>query len=186
MKKYLFTLLIILFVSLTTFAQKFWEQSTLSAGFDVTKSYKVAILPVFSGNIELTGNKNIFDAVYNKINLELTASSKFQVLPKFAVEQAVNKFRYGSSVTIDPSKYNDLAKELKVDLLVICELSNDKQMIKKKEIGTVMAYIQVFNMKNEALVAYSGKARAINPISAEAEAEFAAQKALRVLMDKMK
>jgi len=164
--------------SLFGFSQKYWEQSNLSSSFDLTKSYRVAILPVTSTNMDLLKLENVS---YNKITTELMACSKFQIINKNQVQQSINKFSYGVS-GLNPNSYPELAKDLNADILLICELSSDKQLIKKKEIGTVLAYIQLLDMKNNATVVYSGKARAINPISAEAETEYAIQKALDKLV----
>ena len=160
------------------FSQKFWVQSNISANFDLKKSYKVAILPVTSTSEELA---KLADISYNKITNELMTCSRFQVVNKSTVQQAVNKFSFGIS-GMDASNYPELAKLLNADILMLCELTSEKQIRKKKEVGTVTAFIQIFDMKNEAIVVYSGKARSINPISAQAEAEFAIQKALEKLV----
>jgi len=175
-------LLTLILVSFFGFSQKYWEQSNLTPSFDLTKNYRVAIIPATSSNMDLL---KLSDITYNKITTELMACSKFQLLNKNQVQQSINKFSYGVS-GIDPNSYGELAKDLNADILVICELSADKQMIKKKEIGTVLAYIQLLDMKNSATVVYAGKARAINPLSAEAECEFAIQKALNKLVKAMK
>lgn len=172
--KYL-TFILAFFLSMQIgYSQKYWEQSNISSNFDLTKNYKVAILPINSTNPSLL---KLADLAYNSITSELMACSKFQLLNKNLVQQAVNKFSFGIS-GLDASSYAELAKDLNVDILVLCDLSADKQTIKKKEIGTVMAFVQFLDMKNNANVLYIGKARAINPLSAEAELELAIQKAL--------
>lgn len=168
---------LLLIATISVFSQKFFEQSNMSPKFDMSKSYRLAILPLSSPNMELMKQATIG---YNKITNELMVCSKFQILNKSQVEQSVNKLGFGVS-GLSPNSYPELAKELNADLLMLCELSNEKQVIKKKEVGTVTANIQIFDMKNEAIVIYSGKARAINPISADAETEFAIQKALTKL-----
>ena len=65
--------------SLLGFSQKYWEQSNLSSSLDLTKNYRVAILPVTSSNMDLIKLDNI---VYNKITTELMACSKFQIANK--------------------------------------------------------------------------------------------------------
>ncbi len=148
----------------------------------MTKNYRVAILPVNSTNTSLL---KLADMAYNSITTELMACSKFQLVNKNLVQQAVNKFSFGIS-GLDVSSYAELAKDLNVDIIVLCDLSADKQTLKGKEIGTVMAFIQFLDMKNSANVFYVGKARAINPISAEAEMELAIQKALSKFVKEVK
>jgi len=160
------------------YSQKFWAQSNISANFDLKKNYKIAILPISAGSEELA---KLADISNNKITNELMVCSRFQVINKSNVQQAVNKFSFGIS-GMDAANYPELAKLLNADLLMLCELTSEKQIIKKKEVSTVTAFIQIFDMKNEAIVVYSGKARSINPISAQAEAEFAIQKALDKLV----
>jgi len=173
-----FFLLAFITCSIFGYSQKYWEQSNLSPNFDLTKNYRVAIIPITSLNMDLI---KLADISYNKITTELMACSKFQLINKNQVQQSINKFSYGVS-GLDPNSYAELAKDLNADILLVCELSSDKQIIKKKEIGTVMAYIQLLDMKNNATVVYVGKARAINPISTEAETEYAIQKALDKLI----
>jgi hypothetical protein len=178
MNKLTFILAFILSIQLG-FSQKYWEQSNLSGSFDLKKNYKVAILPVISTNADLQKLDNV---AYNKIVTELMACSQFQLINKSQVQQSINKFSFGVS-GLDAASYADLAKDLNADIIITCELSSDKQTIKKKEVGTVMAFIQLLDMKNNGTIIYAGKARAMNPISQQSETEYAIQIALKKLIN---
>lgn len=178
----IFTLFLIVF---SASAQKFWEQSSYTGKIDKSKTYKVAVLPVKSADALALSAPAAANAAYNQLYIELAAITNFNLISKNTVEQAVNKFNFGIS-GLSPASYAALAKELGADLFVVAELSNEKQKIKKYQVGTVMAFVQVFDMKNDAMVLYVSRARAINPVSPESEAEFAVQKALKKLVEALK
>ena len=62
------------------------------------------------------------------------------------------------------------------------QLSKDKRIIKKKEVGTIMAFIQIFDVEANNIVIYSGKGRSINPLSETVEIEMAVEKAMDKLV----
>jgi hypothetical protein len=185
MKRTLFVIAFIIISCSFTYAQKYWENSNIANGFDKTKTYKVAILPVISNDAELTGEASLLDMATKEINNDLTGVSKFQIINQQLVQETINKYKFSGGI-LNTSDYTNIANETGADLLVYCELSKDHATIKKTDVSTVMAYIQVFNAKNSFSAVYTSKARMILPVSKQAEMEFAIQKALKKLIDYLK
>jgi hypothetical protein len=102
------------------------------------------------------------------------------LVPIDAVKTACQTYAFGGG-DISFANYADIAKNVGADVICTIELSKEKMTIKGKEIGTVMAYIQLLDVSNNMMVLYTGKARSMNPISLEAEAELAIENALRRL-----
>jgi hypothetical protein len=184
MKKTILFIALFLFFS-CAYSQKYWEESNISGSFDVTKTYKIAILPIVSNDAETSGEENLMKLAYNEINIQLTGVKNLQVITKQVMEETVNTYRFGGG-PLSSSNYPDVAKSLSADLLVYCELSRDMGIVKKKEISTIMAYIQIFDVKNGMTAIYTSKARSINPLSKQSEVEIAVTKALNKLSEKMK
>lgn len=185
MKKSFVIFTIVICSSVFAFAQKYWENSNISGSFDKTKTYKVAILPVISNDAELSGEAGLLTLAYNEISINLTGVSKFTVINKQLVEEAVNTYKF-SGGSLNTSDYSLIAAKANADLLVYCELSRDMNIVKKKEVSTVMAYIQLLDVKSDFTALYSGKARMLNPVSKQSEMEYAIRKALKKLTDYIK
>ena len=168
-----------------SFSQKYWEESNISTSFDAAKKYKVAILPIVSNDAETSGEENLLKLAYNEINIQLTGVANFQVVTKQKMDETVNLYRFGGG-PVNSANYTDIAKALGVDLLVYCELSRDMGIVKKKEISTIMAYLQIFDAKSDFTAVYTAKARSINPLSKQSEVELAVTKSLAKLVDKIK
>jgi len=178
MKKLMITFFAIL--PLMCFSQKFWEQSNLSSSYDKNKTYRVAILNVETNDMELQQEVGLKNTARRQMMTELTGVSNFVMIPLAQIDEACKIHVFGGT-SVSASDFPKIAKSLNADLFVTCELSKDKAMIKRKEIGTVMAYIEVYDVQNSTII-YTGKARSINPISLQVETEMAVQRALRKLL----
>jgi hypothetical protein len=98
---------------------------------------------------------------------------------------AVNLYRFGGG-PVSASNYSDISKTTGARLLVYCTLSRDKTTIKKKEVSTLMAWIQVFDAESGFSAIYTCRARSVNPLSEQAETEGAVRKALEDFISRFK
>lgn len=179
-------ILITILAVLTAFAVqaqkgKYWLNANTNSTFNFGQNYKVGILPIITNEPDMVGS--LSDLAMSEISVNLTGVSKFQLINTQVFKQAVSTNCYAGQISV--SCYPDICKATGAQLLVYCELSRDMNIIKKKEVSTVMAYIQVFDASNDFTVVYTAKARSINPLSAQAEMEGAIRKALEGLITKM-
>jgi hypothetical protein len=161
----------------STFAQKFWQQSSVSSSYTTSKNYRVALLPVKMQDMELQKEAQLKSTAAKKTEMELMGVKNISLLPFEAVKSACNTYAFGGG-DIAYNNYADVARQLGADIICTVELSKEKMTIKKSQIGTVMAYIQLLDVSNNMAVLYTGKARAMNPLSLEAETELAIENAL--------
>jgi hypothetical protein len=178
--KNIYILLATLLVNSNAFAQKYWEQANVSSSYSVAENYKVAILPVKMQDMELQKEAQLKSTAAKKTEAELMGVKNLSLVPIDAVKTACQTYAFGGG-DISFANYADIAKNVGADVICTIELSKEKMTIKGKEIGTVMAYIQLLDVSNNMMVLYTGKARSMNPISLEAEAELAIENALRRL-----
>jgi hypothetical protein len=169
-----------LLLGCSSFAQKFWEQSNVSSAYTTSKTYKVALLPVKMQDMELQKEAQLKSTAAKKTEMELMGVKNINLIPVEAVKSACNTYAFGGG-DIAYNNYAELAKQLGADMICTVELSKEKMTIKNSQIGTVMAYIQLLDVSNNMTVLYTGKARAMNPLSLEAETELAIENALKRL-----
>ncbi len=166
---------------MTIFGQKFWSEANISSSYNSKKNYTVAILPVTSSDASLKDRNELMDAAYNQLSTILTGVKNFQTVNKETVLQACYKYAFGAG-NINVSNYKQIATDINANLLVLVQLSKDKRTIKKKEVGTIMAFIQFFDVEANNTVIYSGKGRSINPLSETVEIEMAVEKAMEKMV----
>jgi hypothetical protein len=130
--------------------------------------------------MELQRESQLKTTAAKKTEVELMAVKNLSLIPFEAVKNACQTYAFGGG-DVAYNNYADIAKNVGADVLCTIELSKEKMTIKGKEIGTVMAYIQLLDVSNNMAVLYTGKARSMNPISLEAEAELAIENALKRL-----
>lgn len=183
MRTILFSIVVSLFFN-AGFAQKYWVQSNTSKSLDFNKTYKVAILPVFSNDMDLEADQQIKGVAYNNLSLQLNSTGKFMPVNKQIVEQAIQKYRYGGG-SINANNYNDIATELGVDYLITCEINKD-QGSAIKDFVPILVYVQMIDPKDGGIAVYSGKARAKSFLSRDAEIEKALENAMKELVQKSK
>lgn len=171
-----------LFLTLS-FAQKgkYWENANYNSSFNFTKSYKIGILPVVLSE-QAYDDSELSKIAYNELEINLAGIPGYSLIPRDAMVKAVNIYRFGGG-PVDISNYKDICDYTNVQLLVLCELSRDLTIIKKKEISTVMATVHIFDAASDFMEVYIGKARALNPLSEQAETEIAVRNALNVLKE---
>jgi hypothetical protein len=178
--KYLLVLYTTLLCSFTAFGQKYWEQSNVSSSYSAQKNYKVGLLPAKMLDMELQSEAQLKSTAAKKTETELMGVKNISMIPFEVVKSACKTYAFGGG-DIAYNNYADIAKNVGADVLCTIELSKEKMTIKGKQIGTVMAYIQLLDVSNSMGVLYTGKARSMNPISLEAECEMAIENALRRL-----
>jgi len=178
--KHLLVLLTAILFNVNAIAQKYWEQSNVSSSYSAQKNYKVGLLPVKMQDMELQKEAQLKSTAAKKTETELMGVKNLSLIPFEAVKNACQTYAFGGG-DIAFNNYADIAKNVGADVLCTIELSKEKMTIKGKEIGTVMAYIQLLDVSNNMAVLYTGKARSMNPISLEAECELAIENALKRL-----
>jgi hypothetical protein len=187
MRKIQLGILLVLIMSLGSFGQKkgYWAESNASNTLDATKTYMVAVLPVVVTDAELSADATIAEPAYNTILLKLADIWKFKLINKDVMMGAVNTYRFGAGPA-NATNYPDICKATGAQLLVYCELSRNKTIIKKKEVTTVIAWIQVFDAGTDFTTVYSSRARSIKSMTITDEVDGAIGKALEALVLKMK
>jgi hypothetical protein len=178
--KNIYILLTALLMSFNAFGQKYWEQSNVSSSYSAQKNYKVGLLPVKMLDMELQREAQLKSTAAKKTETELMGVKNLSLIPFEAIKSACQTYAFGGG-DIAFNNYTDIAKNVGADVLCTIELSKEKMTIKGKQIGTVMAYIQLLDVSNNMGVLYTGKARSMNPISLEAECELAIENALKRL-----
>jgi hypothetical protein len=159
---------------------KFWSNCSVVGSYDFDKVRKVGILPVVSSETDLSGD--LYKVAMSELSVNLSGVSTFQVINNQVMEQTIRTYCFGGTVAL--SCYPDICKNTGAELLVYCELSREPNIIKKKEVQTVLAYIQIFDAANNYTAVYTAKARSLNPLSAQMELEGAIRKALEKLIEK--
>ncbi|MEI6763991.1 MAG: hypothetical protein WCM76_00035 [Bacteroidota bacterium] len=187
MRKIQLSVIVVLLSFVCVFGQKkgYWAESNASNTLDASKKYSVAVLPVVVTDAELSADATLAEQANNTIILKLADIWKFNVINKELMLGAVNTYRFGSG-PVNASNYPDICKATGARLLVYCELSRNKTIIKKKEVTTVIAWIQVFDANADFSSVYSSRARSIKSMTITEEVDGAIGKALEALVLKMK
>lgn len=182
MKQSLF-LIIAMFFAISSSAQKYWVEASVSPNLDKTKDYKVAILPVISGDEDINGDETLLKMAYDKISLQLSAINRFEPVSKQKVESAVRIFAFGGSNQVKEEKYAEIAQQTGADIILLCDLT--REPVVKKDFKVIRVYIQMFDVNNGNAIVYNAKARAKNILSKEAEVELGVQNAMETLKEEM-
>lgn len=171
-----------LFLSLS-FAQKgkYWENANYNSSFNFNKGYKIGILPVVPPE-QVLDDSELSKIAYNELEINLAGLKGSSLISKEIMVKAVNMYRFGGG-PIDASSYKDICEYTGAQLLILCELSHDMTIIKKKEVGTIMATVHIFDAASDFMSVYIGKARALNPLSEQSETEIAVRNALNKLKE---
>lgn len=172
------TLSLIILLLLPGGKNKFWQEGNISTSYDASKIYKVAILPISVIDPTLEDRQDLKTLAYNQAILSFSAIGNLSLISKETVEQACNTLAFGAT-KISSSQYQELANYLNVDLLATCVLSKEKMnLLKNKEVGTIMATLQLIEPNKNNAIMYIGRGRSINPLSESNETETAVQQAV--------
>lgn len=188
MKKNLLFIAIV-FITISSSAQKYWVEASVSPSLDKEKNYKVAILPVISSNDELNGDEKLKNLAYEKISLQVSSIRHFEPVSRQKVEKAVRVFAFGGSSEVKEENYSQIAKEAGAKMILLCELTREKVIKKilfsKKGIEVIRVSIKIYDTTQGNSIVYNAKARSKNPLSKEAEVEYGIENAMEKLEDVM-
>lgn len=189
MKKNLLLIAIVL-IAISSSAQKYWVEASVSPNLDKERDHKVAILPVTSSNEELEGDEKLKNLAYDKISMQLSYIYHFEPVSKQKVEKAMRIFAFGGSHDVKEENYAQVASQAGADIILLCKLTKEKVMQKslfsKKGIEVIRVTIKMYDTKNDNAIVYNAKARSKNPISKDAEVEYGVEKAMEKLKEVMK
>jgi len=165
-------------VLLASCSSKYVAHSALDPGFDTKRTYTVAIMPLLvRGPLETPGAFER-DRAYGYLLRRLMETGKLRPMDKPTVERAVGVQEFGQQGTVSSAEAREIGKELGADLVCLAEVNIEQESV-------ILATVDILDVR-ATTTAYSGSARATNPASTIAAAEYALEQATEVLVQKMK
>ncbi|MCX6841641.1 MAG: hypothetical protein NTX53_05100 [candidate division WOR-3 bacterium] len=159
-------------------SQKYVAHSVIDPAFDTKRTYTVAIMPLLvRGPLETPGAFER-DRVYGFLLRRLMETGKLKPMDKATIDRSVGLQEFGQQGTVSPAKAREIGKELGAELVCLAEVSIDQESV-------ISATVDILDVGATATV-YSGSARAANPASTIAAAEFALEQATEKLVQRMR
>ncbi|MBM3330769.1 hypothetical protein FJY68_02820 [candidate division WOR-3 bacterium] len=159
-------------------SQKYVGHSAMDSGFDVRRTYTVAVMPLLVRSSGVGLDAPEWDQVYGFLTRRLMETGKLRATDKTTIDRAVSLHGFGQQGTVSRAKARAIGKELAADLVCLAELNTDQASI-------VTATVDILDV-NSSTTVYSGSARGTNPVSAIAAAQYALEQATEMLVQKMR
>lgn len=175
-------LLLLLPVFGNAYAQKYFTEYSMRPDYTFNRSETFLLLEVTMRDDAPSGDSEALNAAINQLRMSL--QRRGTVVDRKKTDELLRTYRFGGGGNISTSDYKAIAQASGATHFVRCELSRDPSVFKKKSLSTVMAYIEILDARDGFNVVYSGRARTINPLSAQAEAEQAVRMALEGMRGK--
>jgi len=159
-------------------SEKYVAHSAVNPGFDVSRTYKIAIMPLLVRNASLTPGSFERDSAYVFLQRRLMETGKLTPMDKSTIDRAVSVQEFGQQGAVSPAKAREIGKQLGADLVCLAEVNIEQGSV-------VSATMDLLDVSSVTMV-YSGSARSTNPISTIAAAEYALEQATDKLVKAMK
>jgi len=163
---------------LSSCSEKYVAHSAIDPGFNAKKTYTVAIMPLLVRQPLVTLGAFDRDQAYGFLLRRLMETGKLRPMDKSTIDRAVGVQEFGQQGAVSPAKAREIGKELGADLVCLAEVNIDQESV-------VLATVDMLDVGTTTTV-YSGSARATNPASAIAAAQYALEQATDKLVQAMK
>jgi len=159
-------------------SQKYVGHSAMDSGFDTRRTYTIAIMPLLVRSSGVVLDAPEWDQAYGFLTRRLMETGKLRATDKTTIDRAVSLQAFGQQGTVSRAKARDIGKQVAADLVCLAEVNADQASI-------VTATVDILDVNSSSTV-YSGSARATNPVSAIAAAQYALEQATEKLVERMR